>query len=338
MIDRPSHETVAVEVREDSDPGHARRVSQKMAGRLGFGEARTSDIGIVATELATNLVRHAGGGELLVHPMSLGTHGLELYALDRGRGMADVARCLEDGYSTAGSRGVGLGSMARLTDALEVYSRPDGGSALMTRFCLESDEARSRIGVVCVALPGEDISGDGWARLDRGEVTTIMVIDGLGHGPRAAEATRVALAAFEEEAPSQATVAESMQSLHARLHATRGASVALARIDWEARSLEYVGVGNISGVLLGADSRKHMISHNGTAGVRADRIQPFVHPWPTDGLLVMHSDGLGSRWTLDGYPGLQTRDPTLVAGVLYRDFKRDRDDTVVLALRERNPA
>jgi len=52
-------------------------------------------------------------------------------------------------------------------------------------------------------------------------------------------------------------------------------------------------------------------------------------------MLVLHSDGLVSHWSLDAYPGLAARDPSLIAGILYRDFTRGRDDvTVVVAKAE----
>ncbi len=63
------------------------------------------------------------------------------------------------------------------------------------------------------------------------------------------------------------------------------------------------------------------------------KFQEFAYPFPKGATLVMHSDGLISRWTLDAYPGLAAHDPALVAGVLYRDFQRGRDDVTVLVAR-----
>ena len=97
--------------------------------------------------------------------------------------------------------------------------------------------------------------------------------------------------------------------------------------------LTFAGVGNIAArIYAGSESRQNLVSLNGTAGHQCDRIQDFSYPWPEDGLLVLHSDGLSTGTGLESYPGLAARDPALIAGVLYRDFCRGRDDaTVVVA-------
>jgi hypothetical protein len=77
-----------------------------------------------------------------------------------------------------------------------------------------------------------------------------------------------------------------------------------------------------------------MVSYNGTVGHEVRKIQEFTYQWPQQGLLVMHSDGLKTQWRLDRYPGLMHKHPSLIAGVLYRDFNRGRDDVTVLVARE----
>ena len=89
----------------------------------------------------------------------------------------------------------------------------------------------------------------------------------------------------------------------------------------------------IAGTILANGATRSTVSHHGTAGHDARRIQEFTYPWEADALLVLHSDGLVSRWTLERYPGLVSRHPTLTAAVLYRDFRRGRDDTSVVVLR-----
>ena len=76
-----------------------------------------------------------------------------------------------------------------------------------------------------------------------------------------------------------------------------------------------------------------MISHNGTLGHIAKRMQAFDYPIAGPPVVVLHSDGLGTSWQLEKYPGLTACDPALIAGVLYRDFNRGRDDVTVLAFR-----
>jgi hypothetical protein len=74
---------------------------------------------------------------------------------------------------------------------------------------------------------------------------------------------------------------------------------------------------------------------NGTVGQGTLRVREFDYAWSPGSVLVMASDGLGTRWSLDDYPGLAARHPALVAAVLYRDHARGRDDVTVLAVRAR---
>jgi hypothetical protein len=107
----------------------------------------------------------------------------------------------------------------------------------------------------------------------------------------------------------------------------------VARIDYTRGKVTFAGVGNISArIYAGSQGRQNLVSLNGIAGHQCERIQEFSYSWPEDGLLVLHSDGLSTATGLESYPGLAARDPALIAGVLYRDFRRERDDaTVVIA-------
>ena len=97
--------------------------------------------------------------------------------------------------------------------------------------------------------------------------------------------------------------------------------------------MRYAGLGNIAGAIVGDAPVRHMVSHNGTAGHEARKFEEFTYPWPEGALVVVHSDGLATHWDLGRYPGLMQREPSLVAGVLYRDFSRRRDDVTVVVVR-----
>ena len=190
-------------------------------------------------------------------------------------------------------------------------------------------------GVLSLPLAGEDVCGDSWAIDDAAKGTVVMVVDGLGHGPQAAEAASEAVRAFRLTASLRP--AEIISAAHEALRATRGAAIAVARIDAERGKVDYAGIGNTSGVILSPPdkgTRTSMISHNGTAGHTIRKIQQFVYPWTPGSVLVMHSDGLSTHWDLGCYAGLVEADPGLIAGTLYRDFKRGRDDVTVVVARE----
>jgi anti-sigma regulatory factor (Ser/Thr protein kinase) len=322
------------EVHDASQIAEARRRVRDLAGRLGLRQARIDELAIVVTELATNLLKHAGGGHLHAGRYNdPGAVGLELLALDRGSGMSNPARCMEDGYSTAGSPGNGLGAIARLADTMRIYSRPGQGCAVMCRFTAAHVTCkRATLGAALAPYPGEQVCGDNWSWSDAEHGRTIMLVDGSGHGVEAARAAEAAIRTFETNA-SQAGCKDLVEGIHRALTPTRGAAVAVARIDSAAGVIRFAGLGNISAVLASEGKPRHMVSLNGTAGHVAPRIREFTYEFTGEPLVIMHSDGLTSRWDLAHYPGLAAQHPSLIAGVLLRDHRRSRDDASVVVIR-----
>jgi Stage II sporulation protein E (SpoIIE) len=160
----------------------------------------------------------------------------------------------------------------------------------------------------------------------------LMVADGLGHGPLAAQASLDAVRVFREHATRGP--GEILERVHPALRATRGAAIGIAEVDFSGRSLRFAGVGNIAATIFANGTSRSTVSQNGTVGHTMRRIQEFDYPFPSGALLVMHSDGLATHWQLGRYAGLEARHPALIAAVLYRDFTRERDDVTVLAARE----
>ena len=327
----------ALDVTEPSQVAEARRAAVLQAQALGFGESDAGRVAIVATELVTNLVKHGSGGVLLIGSFDDETgSGVECLALDRGVGMEDVAASMRDGYSTAGSLGTGLGAVSRGATVMEVYSRPGLGTAILARVSRGArrpgEAPLPAYGAVTVPMPGEEVSGDAWCRGAWAGGWTAMMADGLGHGPYAAEAAQAAVRCFsgsEQEPP-----ADMLAKMHAALRPTRGAAVSIARVEAEARRVVFAGVGNVAGALFGPEATvRRMVSNNGTIGHIAKHMREFVYPIAGATLLVLASDGLLTNWRLDGYPGLLGYHPTLIAGVLYRDFNRGRDDVSILVCR-----
>lgn len=328
----------AYHIGELSEIASARRAGNDLARRLGFDEIRTGQLALVITEAATNIVKHAREGELLLRALHAnGRAAVEVLALDRGPGMGNVALRMEDGHSTAGTYGVGLGAIERLTQEFDIYTADGQGTALVMVVWADGQcapDERWELGVVCLPLAGEVECGDAWSAAPGRHGLTVCVADGLGHGPDAASASAPAVEVGVLHPHS--TPATLMKQAHAALNGTRGAAMAIAAIDPEAEQLTFCGVGNIAGCVIHESSRRHLMSHNGIVGSNLRKVQEMAMPFPRGALLVMHSDGLGTRWDMGAYPGLASRHPALVAGVLYRDFVRGRDDTLVLAVRERS--
>jgi anti-sigma regulatory factor (Ser/Thr protein kinase) len=327
---------ISILVEETSKTAEARRTARSMALDFGMDEAGAEHVAIVATEACTNLLKHAGRGQILLQTSAEEQSGipiLELLAVDQGPGMENLDTCLRDGYSTASSPGQGLGAIQRMSKQSDFYTQPGRGTAVLARWWSRpngSTPASSiHLGAVNVSKPGEDACGDSWGAAWSDHELTILIADGLGHGldARLASLEAVRQLHANPDLPPKPLI----QRIHAALRSTRGAAVAIARIDAARGKLTFAGVGNIAGrIYTDAGGRHNLVSLNGTAGHQCDRIQEFSYPWQEGGLLVLHSDGLASGTTLDSYPGLTARDPALIAGILYRDFSRGRDDSTVV--------
>ncbi len=326
--------TIVNSVRDASEVGEARRTAAGLAQRKGFSRDVEARIALVATEMATNLLKHAGEGVVAINEfIDARGSGIELIALDKGPGIADVARCLIDGFSTAGSPGTGLGAVARVSDSYAIYSRPGVGTAVMARFLAGGavPPGALEIGVVIDTYPGESVCGDGWVTMNGRKGVTLLLVDGAGHGPHAAHAAETATRAFADNIDKECV--PLVEAIHRALAPTRGAALAVARIDRDARVVRFVGVGNIGAVLSSGGEVRRMASYNGTAGHVAPRIREFTYPFTSKPLVILHSDGLSARWEIDAYPGLAASHPSLVAGVIFRDHRRSRDDATVVAMR-----
>ncbi len=325
-----------VNVSDSTQVGEARRTAVRLADSVGFSEQRQSDVAIVATEIANNLSRHAERGRLVIqHRVDGNETSLELLGIDAGPGMSNVAKCLEDGYSTAGTAGTGLGAIRRISSLFDIYSVPGKGSVVLS--ILRSGPGTGGTagpyihGAICVPAPGETVSGDVWRLAISDDRLSVMIVDGLGHGIPAHEAACQAAALFDRQ--SMQNPGQLLAQIHRGLSGTRGAAAAIAQVSTSSGRMHYAGIGNIAGSLIQQGESRGLMSHNGIVGSMSPRIQELEFEWPVCGLLIMHSDGLQTRWRLRDYPGLEFQHPSIIAAVLYRDFLRGRDDATVLVIR-----
>lgn len=310
---------------DPSKVGEARRAAHTLANFELDADA-AGRVAIAATELANNLLLHAGGGELLIQKLGDDDSAtIELLAVDRGRGMTDIERCMTDGFSTAGTPGTGLGAVRRLASEFDIHSEPNEGTIVMARFGRVMD---LRYGAVNIALDGEVLCGDAWDLARNSQELALFVIDGLGHGAFAAEAARAGIDAFR--AAPFAEPLEVMSRANASMSKTRGGAAACARIVGD--KVSYAGVGNISAALVSAGKSTGLVSHNGTLGLHKRRGQQFEYRREPGAVLVMHSDGVSARWELRKNPVLLARHSAIIAASIYRDHARGRDDATVVVV------
>jgi anti-sigma regulatory factor (Ser/Thr protein kinase) len=330
-----------IPVIEASQVGDARRTATRLAASHGLDETACGRIALVVTELGTNLVRHARRGRLLLGCASdAGGCRFEAISIDHGPGMADVARCLRDGYSSGGTAGTGLGAVRRLSSGFSIHSQPERGTVVLSRVWIPAADAapaeaggRARVAYagVSLAAPGETVSGDAWdVRIRDGRLSALLA-DGLGHGPVAAAAADRMVELFR--AAPAGSPAATLERAHTPMRETRGAAVAIAELDPRAGTLAFAGAGNISGRLISGVEDRSLMSQHGTLGLQIRRLQDVGYAWPEHAVVVLHSDGLTTRWRLDDAPGLLQCDPAVIAGWLLREHVRGHDDATVVVLK-----
>ncbi len=352
-------------IEDISQVGEARRAAQRLAQELAFDEEAAGRLALIVTELGTNLVRHVGPSRqsaLLIGvddgpghaPMAPNAHaaddghaaaperaGISVLSLDQGAGM-DLDRCLQDGYSTGGTAGTGLGAVRRMASRFDGFSAPGRGTVIATWIAAVAPRpGRSPapwrpappfdIAGLTVAAPGEAVSGDAWTVRPLADRWLIMMADGLGHGISAAQASDRMVELTHTSNRSQP--AALLEDAHDRMRATRGAAVAVVSLPLAVPSLQFAGAGNIAGRLISGVSDRSLLSQHGTLGVQVRRLHDVDYDWPAHGVLVLHSDGIVTRWQLSDTPRLLQADPLVIAGWILRDHLRGRDDATVVVAR-----
>jgi anti-sigma regulatory factor (Ser/Thr protein kinase) len=336
-----------VPVHDSTRVRDARVAAEHAAAQAGLDEKRTAAAALVATELATNLLKHAGGGQLLIDvvaPPALAesrdvAHALQIAAVDHGPGIADVPAALRDGFSTTRSLGAGLGTCQRLADDFGLHSVPGRGTVVLARLgtgvAASGEDSGVRAGGVNIPFAGAEYSGDAWGWVRADDRVTLMLADGLGHGPEAARASTAAVQALRRSA--HLTPAALLRQLEGALGGTRGAAVAVAQVDTRAERLRFAGIGNVGARLREGDRWRHLMSRPGIVGVhRHASLREEELAWGADRLLILHSDGLPSRWTPPSDTCPASADPAVTAAVTIRDASSParpvRDDTAVAVL------
>ena len=308
----------------------ARGAAASMARRLGFPAGRTDELVLAVSEAASNLDKHAVDGSLLVQECFDGeVAGIEMVTIDAGPGLADVRTAVRDGHSTAGTLGVGLGAIRRFADFAELFSMLGHGTALVARFWPRPRAPQVRCAGLIRPINGETESGDAFAALLGGEMITGVLCDGLGHGPLAAMAARQALAAVLEN--PEGDPAALLRRAHEQMGGTRGGALAVAQTD--GRVVRFAGLGNVAAWILSGDTRSGLPSVPGIAGHQARSIRQFEYPLPPGAAVVLHSDGLSSRWEMRHLPGLASLDPLVIAAALLAEAGAHRDDAGILVLK-----
>lgn len=322
-------------VEDASAVAACRNAALTLAGRLGFPAARIGEVALAVTEAASNLHKHARQGAVwLSVNRDAEPPGIDLVTIDAGPGLADVRAALRDGHSTAGTLGIGLGAIQRLADFCDLYSGPGARTALAARFRPVRPPAgapspATRWAGLVRPITGEVECGDGYGAIRVGGTVTAVLCDGLGHGPLAAAAAAEAVAAVLDDPAGEP--AALLERAHRRMGGTRGGAVGIVQVAGQVA--RFAGLGNVAASVLRDGSRKSMASVPGIAGYQARAFRQFDYEAPPDAAVILHSDGISSRWEATALPGVAGRDPLLIAAVLLAEAGVHRDDASVLVLK-----
>lgn len=344
----PAQAPLRMTVEDRTQVSPARSAVRTAADRIGLSASVVDRAALAATELAQNLHLHATGGELIIFAEIDADDGrptLTMLAVDRGPGVERFDRCLVDGYTTGGTMGTGLGAVQRLAADFDGVSEPGLGTIVFAQFTTEGapggGSTRFDIGALGFPLEDDEPNGDGFTTVHRGGRVVVLVADGLGHGPQAADASRAAthaLGPLADRSPGGV-----LREINQVLAPTRGAAVSVASLDLDVArdggELVTSGMGNVSVLIAAPDATSHRVATaHGTVGARPAANPPeHSTTFPAGGLLVLHTDGLHSRWTLDGRSELLRHRSVVIATALWRDHQRKGDDSLVVVVKA-NPA
>jgi anti-sigma regulatory factor (Ser/Thr protein kinase) len=305
-----------------------------LAAGAGFSEARVGELDIVVAELVSNLVKHAGGGQVLVKLVEEDDiQGIEIISIDSGPGMADVSRMVADGVSTKNTLGQGLGAMKRLSDVFQVYSQKEWGTVILVRLFNEElprfkKAAKEEVRSVVISKPGETACGDGFYYTATTDHVKIFLGDGLGHGPEAAKAVTEAGNAFM--ACSEVDPVDIIRYINNEVKKTRGLVGTVAVFDVNTKRWRICGVGNISTKIYSPANSKNLLSYNGIIGLNVPRtLNAQEVEYEKGQHMMMCSDGIKTKWDTTRYAAIQRYDASILAASLLKDFARYTDDMSV---------
>lgn len=329
--------SIAREVHQATDVDRVTTTARRFALDIGFSAPESEQVALATAELASNLVRHAGGGSMKLSLLvSAERRGIQIESEDHGPGIANVELALTDGYSTAGGLGHGLGTVNRMVDELEFHQRPVSGLRILCQRWVRPPTSRVtarrlECGAATRACRRAPENGDAIVIQQWEDTALLGVIDGLGHGLAAQKASLAARqyleAHFDQSLPSL------FRGVDRACRATRGVVMGLARFELARQTVTLASVGNVEIRILSGPAPVHCLARRGIVGYQTPEPLIIEHPWTASGLMVMHSDGLRSRWNWAEFVSTAREAPALIARKLLHELGTLEDDATVVVAR-----
>jgi serine/threonine protein phosphatase PrpC len=226
-------------------------------------------------------------------------------------------------------------------DELDILSDPgtSGGTQIGCKRWLRAGVRRTMPGPLtfgAASRPHPRMTGNGDAFVIEcwGEGALVAVIDGLGHGPSAQRAAQTARQYVENHVDQPLDLI--FRGVGRACRATRGVVMALARFDWGGTQLTFASIGNIEVRVFGSIELMNFPLCRGIVGVNAPNPAVTQHRWQPNYLLVLHSDGLTTRWRWEDFRGLWSASAAVIAQRLLQALAKDDDDATVLVVKGRD--
>ena len=323
------------EVKEKSYVAFIKREIRNAALAASFSVTRAGMVDLIVSELASNVVKHAGHGEILYRfSEENGSATFEILALDNGPGISDISRAMQDGVTTTGTLGQGLGALKRLSNNFYLYSILNWGTVCYSKLYADPrlivpEPAGMKVRAINIAKPGQIESGDGFEVTFSPGQTHIFVGDGLGHGKDAHHAVQAALTNFR--ACKGDDPAGTLKFIHGLVKKTRGLVATAVTIDHLLKKWRICGIGNVATRICEGLISKTYMSYNGIIGLRIPSVcKNHEADYLGHQCLVMATDGINTRWTLDKFPSILRYDPIMLAAAIYKESSRRNDDVSIL--------
>lgn len=352
-------------IRTETDAMRSVISASHFAEQLGLSKQDCQAISTSVSELARNILKYAGRGEVLVQALrSDRGEGVQITARDRGPGIEDIEAAMQDHFSSSGTLGLGLPGVRRLMDEFELESEPGQGTRVVVRKwtkppnpmprktpttkakatapshrpprkeIVSRGEENRKEGVdysfYVRPCRGERVSGDlVVVRSDEDQVF-LAIIDALGHGRSAHAIARQAANYLRENWTTD--LEKTMASLHEELSATDGAAAGLCVVEQGTGRARYVGVGNTMVRQFGSEPGR-AFSVPGTLGHQIRKPKTQCLSLHEGDLLMMYTDGVKEQFELEDYPQLRYQSAREIARTVVTRYGKDHDDASCVVLR-----
>jgi anti-sigma regulatory factor (Ser/Thr protein kinase) len=358
-----------LKVSSDRDAAVSVVEASRISREIGFSEHDCNKVATAVSELARNILKYAGTGEIRIKRIEReGRSGLEVMARDQGPGIVDIETALEDHYSSSGTLGLGLPGIKRMMDEFEIESDPGRGTQVTCRKWKHSPTRRtpSRLmqavsrqarksptsqasgkllkadlkneirGQDCAyyvrPCRGEFVSGDAVVLDQRDDLVLLAIIDALGHGSAANKVAQRAKSFIRGSWTSD--VVASISGLHESLKGSIGAAAGIVVLETKTGMMSHVAVGNTVCRTFGSRSGRCLVTP-GTLGSRIRSPQLSQVRLGDGDLVLLYTDGVSDRFELDDYPQINLGSASDVARAIVERFGRKHDDSSCVAMRYR---